>query len=75
MRTRFIKLHKAKGGDVLLINPIHIIVMQPTPDYWRKQTDITTYMSLASPFGQCEVKESVEEIVELIKKVENEAQV
>lgn len=75
MRTRFIILHKAKGGDVLLINPIHIIAMQPTPDYWRKQTGITTYMSLALPFGQCEVKESVEEIVRLIKEVENEVQV
>lgn len=75
MRTRFIRLHRSKGADVLLINPIHIISMQPTPEYWRKQTGITTYMSLVLPFGQCEVKESVEEIIELIRKSEDEVQV
>lgn len=74
MKTNFIRLTKAKFGEIW-ISPNHIIAMQPTDDVWFRQTGTRTFVHLSLPLSQCDVKETVEEIVELIKKAENEIQV
>ena len=74
MGKSFIKLERVKHGDIY-INTDHIIAMQPTDDAWFKQTSVRTYISLTLPLSSCEVKETIEEIIELIKNAENEVQI
>lgn len=74
MKMKFINLTK-KNGDKIVINPHYIIAMQPTDEEWKKQTGVSTYLTLALPISGCDVKETVEEIIGLIKESENEVQV
>lgn len=71
MKQTFIKLRQVKHGDIY-VNLTHIVAMQPTDEAWFKQTGVRTYVSLTLPLSSCEIIETAEEIIELIKKAENE---